>query len=271
MTKKRDRRVRSLLEGWGRWLVVALLLVGFGLRLVELGTLPLIGDEAYYRLWSRQLAPSYYDHPAGVALMVRASTALAGGGEFGVRWLNAILGFLTVALALAVGRRLLSSHAGLFAGAAIALGAPYLVVARFVYTDVLHLFGMLLNLWVFGGLLGTRPGDRYSRDLWGVAFGLTLIFLLNTKYSAYLYSAALGGWILWERRDLLRDRAFWIGVGLGPLGLLPVVVWNALHGWISFRWQLAHFAMGSPGSEEVDLLLRWAGNARHAMRLMPGS
>lgn len=242
-------------------ILIGTLWVGFALRMLGLGALPLIGDEAYYRLWSEQLAPSYYDHPAGVALMIRASTILAGEGEFGVRWLNAVLGLLTAVVAVAVGRRMLSRRAGAFAGAAVALGAPFLVVARFVYTDVLHLLGVLLNLLAFEGLISEddRPGDAR-----GVLFGLTLVVLLNTKYSAYLYAAALGGWILLERRDLLRRRAFWIGVGMGVVGLLPVVLWNAAHGWISFRWQLAHFGLGAPGADAPSPVAQVLANAKHA-------
>ena len=240
---------------------MAILLLGFALRMIHLDLLPLIGDEAYYRLWSRDLAFSYYDHPAGVALMLRASTMLAGDGEFGIRWLNAMLGFVTSVLAMAVGRRLLSRWAGVFAGAAIALGAPYLIVARFVYTDVLLLITVLLNLWAFDTLLEDDDCPQVAK---GIFFGVTLILLLNTKYSAYLYVAALGGWILAERRTLLRRWAFWMGMGMGVLGLLPVVLWNAAHDWVSFRWQLSHFGMRSPGSQPLPLALQVLTNARHA-------
>lgn len=243
------------------WGALAVLLLGFALRLSGLGALPLIGDEAYYRLWSQHLAPSYHDHPAGVALLIRASTALAGDGEFGIRWLNAMLGFATAVVAIAVGQRMCSRWAGTFAGAAIALGAPFLIVARFVYTDALHLLGVLLNLWAFAGLLSE---DESLGDAPGVRFGLTWILLLNTKYSAYLYAVALGGWILLERRSLLCRRGFWIGVGMGVLGLLPVVLWNAVHGWVSFRWQLSHFGTTSPGSPALPLHLQVLANARHA-------
>jgi 4-amino-4-deoxy-L-arabinose transferase-like glycosyltransferase len=229
--------------------------------MIGLGALPLVGDEAYYWLWSQHPAPSYYDHPAGIALMIRAGTTLAGDGEFGIRWLNAMLGFSTIAAAMAVGRRLFARGAGVFTGAAIALGAPFLIVARFVYTDVLHLLGVLLNLWAFDALLAE---DRRPSDAQGALFGLTLILLLNTKYSAYLYVAALGAWILLERRSLLHRRAFWIGVGMGGLGLLPVVLWNAAHDWVSFRWQLSHFGMASPGARALPLPLQLVANARHA-------
>src|ERR1700678_1235070 len=50
--------------------------------------LELTFDEAYYALWSRALSFGYLDHPPMVALLIRASTALFGGSELGVRALS---------------------------------------------------------------------------------------------------------------------------------------------------------------------------------------
>lgn len=37
-------------------------------------------DEAYYWLWSRALAASYYDHPPMIAYLIRLGTSLFGDG-----------------------------------------------------------------------------------------------------------------------------------------------------------------------------------------------
>ena len=55
------------------------------------GRLELTFDEAYYTLWSRALAFGYLDHPPMVAVLIRASTALFGGSELGVRALSLLL------------------------------------------------------------------------------------------------------------------------------------------------------------------------------------
>ncbi|MEE8390846.1 MAG: glycosyltransferase family 39 protein [Anaerolineae bacterium] len=238
--------------GWalGGTLVVAALLRGVGL-----GELALIGDESYYWLWSRHLDWAYYDHPAGVALLVRLSTTLGGQGEAGVRWLNALLGVGCVFLTYQVGRRMLSRQAGIFAALMVAVGAPYLITSRFVYTDALHLFLMLLNLYWFWRLLEKSvPSPRML-----IAFGVSLALLFNTKYSAYLYAAALAVAVLIDHRRLLVECKFWAGVLIGTLGLVPVVAWNATHGWASFRWQLSHVAVNVAG--RYSLL----GNLRHGL------
>jgi 4-amino-4-deoxy-L-arabinose transferase-like glycosyltransferase len=233
-----------------------LLLIGslaLALRFINLRDLALIGDESYYWLWSRNLDWAYYDHPAGVALLVRASTALAGSDPCGIRWLNALLGGGCVLLTFRVGQRLVSTRAGLCAAAAVGVGAPYLITSRFVYTDVLLLFLMLVNLLVFWQL--AQKGARLGS---GLAFGVSLALLFNTKYSAYVYVAALLVAVLLDHRPLLRTRRLCVGSLVGALGLLPVLLWNNLRNWASFRWQLSHVTTAITG--KTSLL----GNAHHA-------
>ncbi len=61
------------------------------LRLVAAAWTPLTFDEAYYWMWSKHLAGGYYDHPPGVALVIRLGTMIAGDTEFGVRLVSILL------------------------------------------------------------------------------------------------------------------------------------------------------------------------------------
>ena len=244
---------------------------GLALRLWGLGQLPPLPDEAYYWLWSRRLALAYYDHPAGTALLVRASTALGGSGPFGVRWLNALLGTACIALVWAIGgpspRPSPGGGGGLRMGrwtaaVMVAFGAPFVVVSRFVYTDTLFLFLMLLNFLALRHLLRRVGRGRLAY----VAWGLSLALLLNTKYTALLYGGGVGLWLLLRQHRLLGERRFQVATLVGAAGASPVFVWNASHGWASFRWQLAHLVSASPGGAvSGSLPAVWLANVRHAI------
>lgn len=236
------------------WELLPIALVAAGLRFWALGQAALIGDESYYWLWSEKLAPSYFDHPAGVALLVRLSTWVGGPSEGGIRWLNAGLGVGAVVLVYALGARLYSRHVGAVAALLVAVGAPYVLTGRFVYTDALHLFLLLLNLWFLVPFLVEEPPRYRNSQFW--AAGLSTAALLNTKYGAYLYALAVVALVLFGRRRLLADRRTWLAVGLGLAGLLPTLLWNAVHGWASFRWQFQHLAGGGLG--QASLLGRLA-------------
>ena len=134
--------------------------------------MPLFGDEAYYLLWADRLAPAYLDHPAGIAFLLKVSTALLGRNEFGVRWLNALLSTACVPLAYAVGRRYVSTLGGLIAATAVALGPAYLITGRVVYPDTLQMVLVLVNLLSLAPLLegrGTLPALGLVRPHSGAA------------------------------------------------------------------------------------------------------
>jgi 4-amino-4-deoxy-L-arabinose transferase-like glycosyltransferase len=231
---------------WCRRAVVPLsiVLLALVLRLWGLGAAPLIGDESYYWLWSTHLAPSYLDNPAGTAVMVRLSTALAGEGEVGIRWLNAVLGAAAVWLAYTVGAQLYSQPAGLIAAACLAVGPPYLVISRFVYTDALQLALLLANLSLLVPFLRERESAAIAGWRFG-AVGLSMAALLNTKYSAYLYAMVVLTTLAWQRRELFADRRTRLAIGIGMAGFVPTAAWNAAHDWASVRWQWQHLTTSS--------------------------
>lgn len=240
-----------------RWAPLAsVVALGAILRFWRLGELALLGDESYYWLWSQRLDWAYFDHPAGVAVLTWLSTALGGQSEAGIRWLNALLGLGCVPLAYALGARMFSHPAGLLAAAGLAVGAPFLLTSRLVYTDALHLFLMYVNLSLFWRLISARPNPSTGTAL---AFALSLALLFNTKYSAYLYAAGLLLAVVVDHRWLLTQRRAWLAAATASLGLLPVLLWNAAHGWASLRWQLSHAGFSLTG--EYSLF----GNAHHSL------
>ncbi|MDP9003910.1 MAG: glycosyltransferase family 39 protein, partial [Verrucomicrobiota bacterium] len=85
------------------------------IRLAMLSTIDLEFDEAHYWMWSERLAPSYFSKGPGVAFAIRASTAIFGDGEFGVRFWSPLLGAGTSLLLYYFTKRLINSTAGFWA------------------------------------------------------------------------------------------------------------------------------------------------------------
>src|ERR1700686_515419 len=98
------------------WLfVIALTLI----RLSMLAPSDLEFDEAHYWMWSERLAPAYFSKGPGIAFAIRASTAIFGATEFGVRFLSPILGAGTSLLVYYFTRRLFNATAGFWAVLAV--------------------------------------------------------------------------------------------------------------------------------------------------------
>src|SRR6202162_6153194 len=90
------------------------------LRLVAAAWTPLTFDEAYYWMWSKHLAFGYYDHPPGVAVLIRLGTMIAGDTEVGVR-------VVSILLALPMSFALYRTAAILFGGQRVAATATILL------------------------------------------------------------------------------------------------------------------------------------------------
>src|SRR3954447_972549 len=95
---------------------VWLFLLGLtAIRFTMLGTSDLSFDEAHYWMWSDRLAPAYFSKGPGIAFAIRASTAIFGATEFGVRFWSPVLGAATSLLLYYFIRRLFNPTAGFWA------------------------------------------------------------------------------------------------------------------------------------------------------------
>ena len=203
------------------WLIVAALL-------------PLTPDEAYYWTWSHALAAGYVDHPPMVAFWIRIGTALLGQTALGVRLLGPLAAALgTAMLADAAERAFPARNAGVVAGAlwnaTLLAGAG----AATMTPDTPLLFFWCATLWAAVRIAGG------GAPWWWLVAGLTAGAALTSKYTAVFLWFGIGLWVLLaaDRRRWLRSPFPWLGAVLGFATFLPVLAWNAEHGWVSLLRQ----------------------------------
>src|SRR5256886_13674031 len=89
------------------------------MRLSMLTTSDLEFDEAHYWMWSERLAPAYYSKGPGIAFAIRASTAIFGANEFGVRFFSPVLAAGARVLLFYFARRLFNAPARVLAVVAL--------------------------------------------------------------------------------------------------------------------------------------------------------
>src|ERR1700726_1749492 len=205
------------------------------LRLVAAAWTPLTFDEAYYWMWSKHLAGGYYDHPPGVALVIRLGTMIAGDTELGVR-------LVSILLALPMSYAVYRAAAILFGGQRVAATATILLnvtlmaaVGTLIVTpDAPLLVASSFVLFCLAKVLET------GRGAWWLAVGAAIGAALLSKYTAMFFGPAILIWLASVptlRRWLIQP---WLYLG-GLISLLifsPVILWNADHHWVSFIKQL---------------------------------
>ncbi len=245
----------ALPESLRRWSVrTAVLIAGATLvRLLFISTTGIANGEAYYYVWSRFPALSYYDHPPLIAWLTWATTQFSHSSfaiRFGPVLYATVFGFLVYRLA----ERLFSPRAG-FIAVAIVTAMPIFLVSNFV----LNPESPLAPLWVLGLLLieGMREHDEPWRPL---AAGLVVGLAFLAKYSGVILAAVALLYVVASprARRWLRRPSFYLAGLVSLVVALPVVVWNYQRQWPTLVLHLVE----RTGPADVAT---WSSNAYHAI------
>src|ERR1700710_1704522 len=234
-----DERIMSANEARLVRGTVLTILALVALRLVAAALTPITFDEAYYWMWSKHLAGGYYDHPPGVALVIRLGTLIAGDTELGVR-------LVSILLALPMSWAVYRAAAILFGGRRLACTATLLLNATLmaavgtmiVTPDAPLLVASSFVLFFLAKVLET------GRGAWWLAVGVAVGAALLSKYTALFFGLAILIWLtaVPKLRHWLISPWPYLGGLVSAAIFSPVLKWNADHQWVSFLKQIVHRA-----------------------------
>src|SRR4051812_33286554 len=204
------------------------------LRLLAAAWTPLTFDEAYYWMWSKHLAGGYYDHPPGVALVIRLGTMIAGDSELGVRLVSVLLA-LPMSWAVFRAASILFGSLRVAATATVLLNATLMaaVGTLIVTPDAPLLVASSFVLFYLAKVMETGGGA------WWLGVGAAVGAALLSKYTALFFGPAILIWLIAVpklRRWLLSPWTYLGGLVAFAL-FFPVIQWNADHQWVSFLKQ----------------------------------
>ncbi len=227
-------------------------------RLVFAAMLPLFPDETYYWDWSRHLAAGYFDHPPAIAYLIAGGTTLFGASPFGIRFFPVLAGAVASMSSVAIAQRLGGGTAARTAAIVFALmplAASGLVLAT---PDAPLLAASAFGLYHVVAALQASARSRASTQHWQTA-GIALGLAFAAKYTSILLPLTVTVAMLLRPslRARFREPGPYLACLLATIVFLPVLLWNAEHDWVSFRFQLQH-GLGTPrGSafkRELDLV-----------------
>src|SRR5262245_12554132 len=186
------------------WLFVAALTA---IRFSLLASTDLSFDEAHYWMWSERLAPAYFSKGPGIAFVIRASTAVFGANEFGVRFFSPVLAAATSLLLFYFARRLFGATAGLWA--VIALNAtPIFNIGAVVMTiDALSIFFWIAAMFTFWLAVEKSPRLSWYWPLTGLLIGLGFLCKYTNAFGL-ISVLAVFELVLRLRREFKRTGVF---------------------------------------------------------------
>jgi len=200
------------------------------------GTLDLSGDEAHYWEWSRRPDISYYSKPPGVAYLIMAGTALFGNTPLGVRGMSVMMCFLAGLAMYALASRMYGAGVG-----ALAAGVMQVIPLFGAWCMGMTPDTPLLLFWTVSLLALHRAWESPKASTW-IMLGLALGFGLLGKLAVLFFYIPAALFLLSNETGRARLRTPWpyVALGLSLIFLLPVLVWNIQHGWVTLRHDLVH-------------------------------
>lgn len=213
------------------WVRAGYILLGilFIFRCIYLGfgILELSEDEAYQWLWSKHLAWSYYSKPPAIAVAQWIGTHLFGDTELGVRFLSPVLATMIGVMVLRFLARTASGRTA-FLFLLVVLATPLLSVGSILIT----IDPLLVACWMWSLFAGWQAWTRDSKRWWlvtGLAWGGA--FLCKFA-SPFLWASWLCFfWAHAPARRQVRRPGIWLALAVNGACMIPVLYWNAVHGW----------------------------------------
>jgi 4-amino-4-deoxy-L-arabinose transferase-like glycosyltransferase len=202
---------REISERGTRWLLVGLMLLGFGLRVIALGDKSVWWDEGLAIWVARQsladisLWTANDVHPPLYFWLLHFWRLLSGDSEFGLRLLSAIIGLFTIPATYLLGKRLNGRFTGL-------LAALFMTISRFdiAWSQEMRMYSLaaLLGAWALWATMGVWQYGRIRDWL------LYILFMVLGLYNLYLAVMVLVTanlvwlFLIWPRAKE-RWRNFW--------------------------------------------------------------
>jgi 4-amino-4-deoxy-L-arabinose transferase-like glycosyltransferase len=209
--------------------LLALLVVLTVLRLVYIGQIGLSPDEAYYHEWSLRPDWWYFSKGPGIAFAMKASTALFGHTEFGVRFFAPLLGLGTSLLLYSLAKRLYDERAAFWTVLLINLTPIFNVGSLVMTIDAPSIFFWTAALCTLWRALERSPAFSGWWALSGVLIGVGWLFKMTNAVQLLCVLLLLA--LTPRYRGELFRAGFWSMLAAAIPFALPMIYWNSANGW----------------------------------------
>ncbi len=192
-------------------------------------------DEAYYGVYSLFLNSGYFDHPPLVSISAGIGLWLFNNfSAFALR-LGAIVLFTISSLFLFATVKLLFDRKSALYAVVLFHVTPFFLIGlgAFVIPDNFLTLFWLLAIFAMAKYIQTQ--QNFWLLLWGAAIGFGFL----SKYHIVLLITGFGWVMLFNSkfRKLWKNPWLYGAIFFGLLIMLPNIIWNYQHDWVSYGYQ----------------------------------
>lgn len=217
--------------------LIQLIIAATLLRMLVAAVLEFGNDEVYYFLYALDLQPNYFDHPPGVAWLIRIFTLnLWLTDEFFVRLGSIVCAAVGTALVFRLGTVLKNEQTGWYAAILYTANLyTSLIAGTFIIPDSPQVVFWLASVLVMHSILTAPAETAVPRKSW-LLFGLfTGLAILCKVHGVFLWGS-LGLYILLYDRGKLRQANLYLAAAVTALVISPILIWNIQNDFITYRF-----------------------------------
>lgn len=225
-----------------------LVLIATVIRVIVGAVLELGNDEVYYYIYSLDLSANYFDHPPGVAFLIRLFTfnnLLTQ--ELFVRLGAIVSAALGTILTYRLGAAMKNEQTGWFAALLYNSSIYASVIAgTFIVPDSPQVVFWLASLWVMYTILSKASrSEQIALPDW-LLFGLLAGLTILCKVHGIFLWGGFGLYILLFDWKLFSRPGLYLSALLTLVVISPIFWWNIQNDFITYRYQSGR--MGVEGS-----------------------
>ncbi|RBP48163.1 4-amino-4-deoxy-L-arabinose transferase-like glycosyltransferase [Roseimicrobium gellanilyticum] len=248
------RRASAITWRNATFLLLLSLLAG-RLAYIASGIIELSEDEAYQWMWSQRLDWAYYSKPPLIAWVQWLGTHLWGSTAFGVRFFSPVFAFIFGVVVWLFLRKRTDERTAFWATMVFAATPLFAVGATLLTVDAPTVFfytTSILAMWM--------AMEEDSTAWWVMAGSGMALGFLSKFFSPFLW-VGFCLFLVWtpSYRTQLKRPGPWLALCLMALGVVPVLIWNSAHGWITLTHLQERGGLDRPASFNPASLTEFAG------------
>lgn len=205
---------------------ILLIIISTLVRLLLSGLVELNNDEVYYWTYAKQLQWNYFDHPPMVALCIKFFTAgLNLNHEFFIRLASVTGAAVSTWLIYLSGQSLKDEKSGWIAACLFTASFYSSVIAGLlILPDSPQMVFWIWSVYLIVRINQSRDKKFINTRLLLLGFAIALC-TLSKVHGIFLW-AGFGGFILFQKRSLLRNPFLYMAVIITAAMLIPSVLWT---------------------------------------------
>jgi len=231
------------------------------LRILLAGMVEFGNDEVYYYTYALHLQPNYFDHPPGVAVLIKLFTLnLTFTSIIFVRLGAIVCAAMATWLCFAIGKLLRNERTGWLAAVLYNTSLYSCIIAgTFILPDSPQVVCWLAALFILLRIvLVLKDGYHFSYLHW-VLFGVFSGLCIMCKVHGVFLWIGLGGYIFLFNRGMLLHPGVYIALVIAALIASPVLIWNLHNNFITWRFHSDRVAVHSTAINAVGFVQAVAG------------